>query len=82
MPAMIGSTTPATFATRLTPPNSTGAARIMRKTAVQPGETACPLSRASLIVLACTMLNAKPNAKISRIANTIPQRREPRPRWM
>lgn len=79
---MIGRAHPEMVAMRFVPPNSTGAASTTSTSATSQVLTPWVVEKASPMALACTMLNAKPNANSSRTANTTPQRREPSPRWM
>ena len=80
--AMIGIIHSATHATERMPPKKIGAqisAKAMPVTTVGMPKLS---PSTSAMVSAWTALNASPKVKISSTANTMPQPREPSPRWM
>lgn len=79
---MTGSIHSATRATERMPPKKIGAQISASATPVTQVGTPKLSPSTSAMVFAWTALKASPKVKISSTANTMPQVREPRPRWM
>ena len=80
--AISGTTNSATFAIDFKPPKMIGATMAIKTNPMAQVGIANACSMAWAMELACTLLNASPNAMIRQIENSTASQRSPKPRSM